>query len=477
MRYEPPPCEPGYELIGRIPRCVDVPNAVQFDGPLPTCERRQCGVPRKPENGVLGKFKRKRFGDTCTLTCDEGYMSPKDAALTAEITCDDWNTTGKVDWTGNFKCTPGQCHDGKVDLLPGGVTLPGECSKTLDFGKFCVATCADGATVAGRRDCIGGTCAMDVTYACAVTPEGLYRLVPQTQVCEPQACARPSEWLDFNGAAPKIASGEGCVNSEPVPSGAICEFICPPGSKPSPAIAHFTCDSSVLTGCTDASCSNETYTDLLPGCYDETVEMEVVPVAQSEVRAEVLSDIARDLEENAEKTQTAFKAGLEKELSMPVTTTGLTVDSVRLRRLQGDSLVIVEFYVSGPIEAAMAAVGALAEVESETLLDGINDALAAEFGEDVYISSALVKEPEQAMVSMAVVVETPPPTPEPATTTPPPNPFPTGPVVGGSVAGVILLGGAAWYFLKMKKGESGAEEEALIEEEDAPELEVRGDLQ
>ena len=34
-----------------------------------------------------------------------------------------------------------------------------------------------------------------------------------------------------------------------------------------------------------------------------------------------------------------------------------------------------------------------------------------------------------------------------------------------------------WYFLKMKKGESGAEEEALIEEEDAPELEVRGDLQ
>merc|ERR1719352_397242 len=118
-----------------------------------------------------------------------------------------------------------------------------------------------------------------------------------------------------------------------------------------------------------------------------------------------------------------------------------------------------------------------AEVESETLLDGINDALAAEFGEDVYISSALVKEPEQAMVSMAVVVETPPPTPEPATTTPPPNPFPTGPVVGGLVAGVILLGGAAWYFLKMKKDESGAEEEALIEEEDAPELEVRGDLQ
>ena len=78
-----------------------------------------------------------------------------------------------------------------------------------------------------------------------------------------------------------------------------------------------------------------------------------------------MSDIARDLEENAEKTQSAFKAGLEKELSMPVTTTGLTVDSVRLRRLQGDSLVIVEFYVSGPIEAAMAAVGALAEVRSK----------------------------------------------------------------------------------------------------------------
>uniref|UniRef100_H2YG22 Sushi domain-containing protein n=1 Tax=Ciona savignyi TaxID=51511 RepID=H2YG22_CIOSA len=139
-------CLPGYTLTGRnSTRCL--PNG-QWTGSRPECQKMRCPNLVVNNGGVSPVTHVWEFGDTATITCDDGHR----LAGSGQII----NCQANGEWDGAPTCEARRfCQSQGGDLAT--IKNADVRNHLYDFGSAVRYTCIDGYRLVGQRDvrCVG----------------------------------------------------------------------------------------------------------------------------------------------------------------------------------------------------------------------------------------------------------------------------------------------------------------------------------
>jgi len=394
--------------------------------------------------GAVSDSASPVYGDTATLTCEEGFYFGEVGTRSGTITCNVVGTS-TVGWS-EGSCTALTC-DVKVADFDNAVAMQ-DTSATLEVGGTTVVMCGSGFATDPSDE---STNMLDI----ACVDEGAVGVAKAQGSCQELSCPAIDT---IKGSQTIAVTGAGCDASTAMSAeSAPCAFECTKGTAVNEKFNYVTCSKGVLEMCEDAQCS-ETY-GLAggPACVGAEQKVKEANVVKSSATltfesrrlssARLLSTAAAQLEAKIDAVLAAFREAMAATLSVDLSK--VVIESHTLSGLTLTVNFYVEVEAGSSLESTLMA--SLEEISTggglaTTLMSELGEALADVEGLDVTVGAVSVSAPQKGTI---FVVEESSSSSGGSSAEEEEGGGNMGMIIGIVVV-VVLLGGA-FVFVKMKK--------------------------